>query len=433
MKKREIVVCYNDFMAKKAAEERLHEEERFMQYYEQQLLDMGRHLPDSPCPDGRWYYKVDDPTRKNGRRSISARSKEELCHKIFVFFQSEGQIGRVPTFREVFKLLQQRMIEGIRDSDKRGSRQSTIDRRWRTYDKYIGGTGFEGIPVDRIRPVDISNLCESILKKNQLHPKSFNNIRVIIKQTLDLARSQGILPYTDKTAYESTDFSKCRDMLTPSVSIQERGYTDEEKAALWDTAKKRLDKKPDDLATYAYLLVTLRGFRRGEPVALQWGDIRDGVILVQRTEKGTSVKSEDGTKHVKLRISDTTKTGRSRIVPITPKIQEVIDGIRKVHDRLGLRSKWLFPDPKTESGVLTLDTVYYVHRYCCEHAGIEVRKDIIRGPHAYRRNVATKVRENGSADVAAGLLGHTVQVDDSFYHMGISMEAAREILIRSGY
>jgi integrase len=433
MKKEKIVVCYNQFVAEEAARARQTEEVRFMQYYEQQLLDMGRHLPEKPSTDGRWFYKVDDPTRKNGRRTITGKSKEELCHKIFLFYQSEGQIGRVPSFREVFELLQNRMIEGIRDPDKRGSRQETVARRWRTYDKYIGGTGFEDMPIDKIRPVDISHLCEMILKKNQLHQKSFYGIRVIIKQVFDMARSQGILPYTDRTSYESCDFSKCTDLLSPSVPIQKRGYTDDERDALWEAARARLDKKPDDLPTFAYLLVSLRGIRRSEVVALRWDDIRDGLIYVQRSEKEISVKGEDGKTHEKLRISDKTKTGRSRVFPVTPKVQEVIDELKKVHQRLGLRSCCLFPDSKTETGILTLNSVYHVHTYCCEHSGIETNKDIIRGPHAFRRNLATALRENGSVDIAAGLLGHTPSVDDSFYYMGVSMEEAREVLIKSGY
>lgn len=100
-----------------------------------------------------------------------------------------------------------------------------------------------------------------------------------------------------------------------------------------------------------------------------------------------------------------------------------------MQDKYYPNSEYLFPS-NSKNGVITNRAVYYVYQGICEKLGIEISKDIIRGPHSFRRNAITSVvnATNGNITLASSLFGNSPKVAKKNYYTGINISKATEIL-----
>lgn len=75
-------------------------------------------------------------------------------------------------------------------------------------------------------------------------------------------------------------------------------------------------------------------------------------------------------------------------------------------------------------------SVYNVYRKLCQKLNIPVTKEIIRGPHSFRKNAITYVTNatNGNIIMAASLFGNTPDVSSKNYYLGADLETSKSIL-----
>lgn len=125
-------------------------------------------------------------------------------------------------------------------------------------------------------------------------------------------------------------------------------------------------------------------------------------------------------------IEETTKTGKSRTIPLTECVRSLLDTVLQIQRRTRL-SVFIFP-ADTETGCITNATVPGFYYRLCRKKHIYVSRDLIRGTHAFRRTLETKVRNAAGVDVANAILGHTTRVADDHYYLGADMDDKRKAM-----
>ncbi len=383
-------------------------------------------FPKTPCKDGRYYIKVKDITRKNGRRTLSAKNLDELEELVLCYDTGNLDLQK-KTFRHVFRLVQQQYTEGCSGA-RLAKKQSSVHRHMQTYKRYFADTYFENMCVDEISARDVMEICETACRKYLLKKHELMSIRSAISSVFSYAQTMGWIPAILKTAYDLADFTVCNNLLQKPVRIDQRGYSDDEMNLIFAEIRHTHKTRPDYLPSYGLELQILLGLRRGEVSALMWRDFDEEKKCVYICREQLTMM---GTKPLRYCIDDSTKTGRSRKLGITPKIQAVLDAVREAQVRTGRQSEFLFP-ADTETGCITNAVIPQHFGRICSKIGIPVSKDLIRGTHAFRRNFATDIRNIAGKNDAADMTGHSQDTFDNHYSMGLDVDKMIDYQIRAG-
>ena len=127
-------------------------------------------------------------------------------------------------------------------------------------------------------------------------------------------------------------------------------------------------------------------------------------------------------------IADYTKTHKDRKFPVTDEIREFLVKLKAVHEKYGLKSKYLFPSDN-ENGIITNNAVYNLYRRICNKLSIPITREKMRGPHSFRRNGITDfVNSGGNLLTASKLYGNTPKVAENNYYAGFDLKRAADII-----
>ncbi len=190
-------------------------------------------------------------------------------------------------------------------------------------------------------------------------------------------------------------------------------------------------KKPSYLPAYALEIQILMGLRRGEVPPLEWADINDTFIEINK-EQLTVKKTDKEKEH--FVIVPHTKTYVDRYFPITDALDDFLKRLKEVHRKYYPDSKYLFP-ADSANGVITNNTVYNFYRRMCKKLDIEVNQDFKKGTHSFRRNAITDVinSSGGNVILASKLFGNSPEVAKKNYFTGIDMDDALKCLNKRNF
>ncbi|MBQ6733747.1 MAG: site-specific integrase [Lachnospiraceae bacterium] len=382
-------------------------------------------IPAQPSSDGYYHVAVKDKSKSNGRRHIKAKSPEELIDKIYDHEKGiNGTFSR--TFRDVYRIVNEERLKYVKDSEKRLSVQNTVGRDDDTYRRFFSGTDFELMDVHTISKRDIENICIHNLTRYDLRQKAFNSMKSIIKKVFDLCyREYWIID----NPYARINWSDRRfaNMILPDKDVSERGYSDEEMEKIRCYLREKHLANPAYLPAYALEMQIIMGLRRGEVPALRWSDIHESHIDIRREQ--ITVKRNGGSEKEYFKIVNHTKTNKNRRYPITKELRQFLEKLLAVHRKNNINSEYLFP-AQSQTGVITNNTVYNFYRRMCKKLDIPISRDLIRGPHGFRRNAITDVveRSGGNIIMAAQLFGNSPEVAKKNYYTGLNMANALDVL-----
>lgn len=146
-----------------------------------------------------------------------------------------------------------------------------------------------------------------------------------------------------------------------------------------------------------FLVLAFTGLRFGEASALRWEDIDEsaGVLRVERA-------------HWKGKL-DTTKTGRTRVVPLTSMVLQALRAHRArllKAQHVGLADGWVFPSRQRGQFALMHNTApRNAIAKCCAKAGISHRFTV----HGFRRTFNNLVRKVAEGVVVRSMTGHATE------------------------
>lgn len=89
---------------------RLREAQAQVMEIEKEIILRKYTFPSKPSPDGYYHLSAKDLTKKNGRRSFSAKTLDELKDKVYAFEQGIKQSASI-TFKQVFEQVEQEKIK----------------------------------------------------------------------------------------------------------------------------------------------------------------------------------------------------------------------------------------------------------------------------------------------------------------------------------
>lgn len=268
----------------------------------------------------------------------------------------------------------------------------------------------------------------SILERHDLKKKAFAGLRSILSTVFSLAYQEYWI--TDNP-YKRINFSQLKyaNMILPDKSIADRAFTADEMDAILTFLHEKQKKEPLYFPAYALELQIIMGLRRGEIPPLRLVDIdhKRGFIEIRR-EMIVVKKSPDTPKEY-AQIVDHTKTWKDRRYPLTDDLTGFLQRLYAVRERYRIESEFLFP-ANNKTGCISINTVYNFYRRMYRKLQIPIGRDLMRGPHAFRRNASTNVIEKSGGNIimAAQLFGNSPEVLKKNYYTGLNMERARAIL-----
>lgn len=408
----------------------LREERERLQMLERELFIREHSFPTEPSKDGYYHLMVPDHRVKSGRKHLKSKSLEELQEK--AYWHAKGISGYAKkTFLEVFKITQDEQLKYVKAEEKRASVKNTVCRHWQDYNRFFAGTDFELMYISEITKSDIENIVLANLTKYNLRKRALTNMLSLLRTAFTKAYQE---EWIEKNTFDLVNVKDPRftNMLIEPVDLEKRIYSEYEFRVIKKAVQERHAEEPKYMPAYALELQMLLGLRRGEVCALKFSDIqkddRAGVLcLVVQRELLTVKKSPVNPKEY-MKIVEHTKTKMIRKIPIYDELQHLLLKIIAVHKQYGLNSEFIFPG-ETKPGCISIGAVYRFYRHICRSRGITIRADVIRGPHAFRRNAAERISNSGgSAEMAAKLLGNSPAVLKSNYYDGMNLAEAKEIL-----
>lgn len=227
----------------------------------------------------------------------------------------------------------------------------------------------------------------------------------------------------DRIEWDSDEYSN---KFITSAGIKERTYTEREMDLLWDHEQSVIAKRPSFLTPYAMLLQMQLGLRRGEVCALHWDDIttdENGTryLTIQRMLR--KVPKHNGMPEHQV-ISQHTKTSKDRTIPLWKEVTDLLNAVYEISGD----GTYIFPGEAAD-GCLGINSIYKHYTRACAAIGVPIQKDIIRGPHAWRRNFAKRL---GNSYISSHLLGNDQKVCEENYSNAIDFAEALAELEKKG-
>lgn len=194
-------------------------------------------------------------------------------------------------------------------------------------------------PITGITDKELMRLDQALRNERGVKPYTINHYFGLLKTLFNYAIDQGKHPGPNPI----------RKFKPYPVDRKRRSFTDQEiiriiKAAGKIEKEARLETDITRYAKRIVLMLLLTGMRAGEALNLKWLNIRNGKIVLQRTE---------------------TKQKREKIIPITAGIQRILDSVpkRKPEDRVfpfnqdGIRkyTRWIIHKIREISGISDFD------------------------------------------------------------------------------
>ena len=382
------------------------------------------NFPTKPSSDGYYHVWVADQSNRSGRKQLKAKDIDNLKEKVYL--HEKGINGRVrKTFKDCFKILLDEKLKYVKDPERLLSVNNTVLHMQQAYNRFYRGTTMELLYVDQISKMDLEDCFYTILSGGLVKKKAFLECRGIAKQVLSLAFEHA---WINDNPYGRVNFRKFNDMISQSTPIVKRVHSDADLDRMKVYLHEYQCSKPDYMPAYALELQILAGLRRGEVPPIEWGDVSETSLNINKEQ--ILVRKGNSNNKSYNKIVNHTKTYVDRSFPMTKDLRDFFDRLRAVIGEYYPGSKYCFPNITTETGVITNNAVYPFYVRMCEKLGIEISKDFIKGPHSFRRNGITRVANNpgGNIMIASLIYGNSPQSASMHYYSGIDLETARKLV-----
>ena len=365
--------------------------------------------------DGKWYTYL--PNEERGRILKKRTTKKAVEDLILEYYTRQSKcdqkyqsnIEKIEySFSSNFEAWKNKQIAY-------GISNNTVSKYEYDYKRFFDMTNFEKRDIREITEEDITIFIISKIKELDLKERAGKTLWGYISGVFRSARINRRIE-DDPCQYVDTKsfFKFYNKELKP---IERRVLNDTEIDILMKRIRLDHEEKPWYMPSYAVELSIYTGMRAGELSGLEWKNVfvDKKYIMISKSEKYDRIKKEY--------YLSSTKTGKSRMFPISDEIMKLFNRIREVQREYGSYGDFVF---STSNGQVHGKTISDCMRNKCIQIGMEQTKGI----HAIRRTVNSKMRCAGvSSTVAASLLGHTEEVNNLNYTYDVTgMEYKMEVV-----
>ena len=361
------------------------------------------NFPNKPSSDDFYHINVKDPTKKNGRKQIKAKTLEKLKEKVYAY--EKGLYGNTrKTVKDVFECVCNEKLS-LAKGEKLISRENTVRRNRQDYVRYFANTEFEKMYVDQICAQDIFNFAKMNLTRYDLKLKAYNNLKGILKSIFELSFQEY---WISEPVYQRVKFNNLKGLLVEETPISERAYSDIEIAQILDYVHEQQHKYPCKMTAWALEMQILMGDRIGEVPPIRWSDIchssnNISYIFICREQLAIDVDGK-----TEFKIVNHTKTYKKREFPINKNLNEFLLRLKIVHDKYLLTTDYLFPAKNDMHNPITKKQIKDFFDYSIKSLRLQ-KKGITLGTHSFRRNAISKTLEktNGNYSLTSEIYGNS--------------------------
>lgn len=228
---------------------------------------------------------------------------------------------------------------------------------------------------------------------------------------------RSILEYARRFRY--IQFDPCQDLSQkekPKRSKKKIDFLAPEDAKQFLSA---LETEPLFWRCFMNVLITT-GLRRGEALALQWGDI-DSEKLIITVQRNVTIDKNSADK---IHIGDT-KTGETRTVPVSPRVHSLLVSLKKEQQKtynvVLLPTAFVFNSASNPyKPIYPTEPTRWQRKFVERHNLPKV------SPHDLRHTAATLALEGGAnLKQVQALLGHSDPSTTMQFYAGVTEEAQR--------
>lgn len=351
--------------------------------------------------NGRWYTYLPDDSKKSGRRQV-AKSTEAKIKEAIIEFYTQLNEEQTITFKKMFY----HWIEVQRSEVS----QNTITKYIKDYRRCIQDTEIENISITEINAEMLRVFIGKRVKEVGLPQRAYTNLIGYFNGVFRSALENNYIERNPMEVYVvSRQFKNCK---KSEKTKEDMTVSKDELAKIFKTIDDKLQKTPWNMNLYAILLATFTGMRVGELSALAWEDIHieDGYIFVHQAEVRDVVEG----KPCVFYISDTTKDGKEREIPMTAEMRNLFHYIRNIQKEMGIEAEFVF---ENHDGRVHKTAIASCADAVSKKAGVK-SKSI----HCYRKTLSSMLH---SLKLLSGLevssiLGHGVEVNAKYYSFDLS-------------
>ena len=347
--------------------------------------------------NGKDYYRISITIGRssNGkliRKEFYGSSKKEAEKKRDEYLNNINQ-GLDINYNK--KQLSESMMLWLNEYVKISNKPSTYDRYLGIYNNYIDKSVLSNKVIESIKPMDIQIFYNSLYKSKKTS-STINTINKVLKSFFTFAFNQGYI--TNNPCIKGKVVIP-GDLKSEAKEIEI--FSDED-------ISKILNSKNKVLIKYLSIFSLATGMRRGECLGLQWKDIYDDEVHIERSSKTVALYDENSVKRYKS-ILQSPKTQKSkRVIPLPNSLKSILKDIRAIQAQNKLLAGSSYIDNDlifcTEIGKLLDDrNISRSFKRFLKSCDVEYKNF-----HALRHTYATKQFELGvPLKTVSVLLGHS--------------------------
>lgn len=353
---------------------------------------------------GRWVTYVPDPTKKEGRKQISAKEEKDLETKVVNFYKNNGTDNRTLTLR----ILYPEWLNN-KKADKT-IKAGTIHRNETDWLRYYEGEEIIDKPLGLLTGDMLQDWMLSKVEQFQMGKHQYGNFSSIIKQMMEYATDKKYLEYNP---YKGVHINRKKNLYIEESKPKNKLVfnRDEQKDIIqycW-TQYANNSQIVQKFVPLAIVFCFYTGLRAGELAAVKFSDIVNGELTVQRMVEYDS-------REVVAKVKKGTK---KRYIPLTSEAMDVIEEIRRRREKMGL---------STDSYIFTVNEPIKVYvriqamlRVYCKALGM-----VERSPHDIRRTFISNLLDAGvDIKTVMELAGHE-QSSTTYNHYAYSVRKKEE-------
>lgn len=319
---------------------------------------------------------VYDETKKDHRRQITAKTKQNLENKIYQNYKQKT----LRTFEKVSGEYLKYYKATVKDT--------TFARTMSDYKRFIPECSFAQKSITAIKPIDIKEYLQHTILKQKLKKRAYSNLKALLNGIFRYALDK---EYIIKNPMADIMISTANLQQPTRKTKEEEVFTNKEKDLLRDYIKADRNNYKNTVP-YAILLSFQLGLRVGELVALKWSDIDQNkrYIHIQRQETICNKYNDDLVQIASSvhEIKEYTKTqAGNRLLPLTQEANRILNDIEFWNISNGIKSEYIFTDTDGRTfNRQRINTCLYSY---CNKVNI-----IKKSSHKVRRSVISSLLDN---------------------------------------
>lgn len=275
--------------------------------------------------DGRWYVRVRDETKKDKRRKIIKKNREDLESALILMHFEEQKKEEDAHWEQMSTLsIHDVWLMCVEEMQENPSiKQQTIERYQNDYDKYFFQEMREAVAA-KVTAKDWARFLEKNAFQFDMRYSAYRNLRILVWKIIKKINSDIV---RDGEEISRTLVNDCcvvdvQRLQKHSIAPEQNIYMPDE----WNKLRDYLVNNPSDgLYNRIILLMLISGIRIGEAVALRTCDIEHDRIYIRKQEEHR--KKPGGGKIVEVVDAPKTDAGY-RYIPLPTGWEWLVDELK---------------------------------------------------------------------------------------------------------